>query len=423
MRRGGVQVKRYVRFLAAAFALALGAGIASAADVVTITAAVRLDQHQAVVEAFNASHPHIRVEIQPVSTDFDQMLVQYAAGTGPDVQFLEWYEQIDRFIDAGVFLPLTPFIERDGMEAEIAEIPAPVRERFSRNGQLYAIPEYLHMRGVGINRQYREEAGLAIPDNNWTWEDFAEYALKLRRTDADGNVTLPGTTINPHWAVIQGWLGGTGVPVHHPDDPTVINLLAPEHVAAFEFLQEISRVHGRYPGIAGGILAGRVAMQDNMASNYAPVMYESPYDFDVAETPVGPGGTRAIVVNDGSFYINKDTPHPEAAWEFLRFFYSPEGQRVYMNATGFQPARLSLVPEWMDIVMTRWKMSPEWFQPFINAYAYAQVTHYFGDSQVLLNYLLPAFEQIINDLAPAAATLEAVIPAANAFLREHQARN
>jgi len=405
-------------FFGAAFALVLGAGSALAADVVTLTAAIKLDVHQAVVDAFNESHPHIRVETHQVSTNFDQMLVQFAAGTGPDIQFLEWYEQIDRFIDSDVFLPLTPMIERDGIQDEIAEIPAPVRDRFSRAGQLYAIPEYLHMRGVGINRQFREESGLALPDNNWTWQEFADYALKLRRTDGEGNVTLAGTTINPHWAVIQAWLGGTGVPVHDPDDPSVINLLAPEHIAAFEFLQEISRAHGRYPGIAPGILGGTVAMQDNMASNYAPIMYESVYDFDVAETPIGPGGTRAIVVNDGSFYISKDTAHPEAAWEFIRFYFSPEGQRIYMNTTGFQPARLSLVPEWMDIVQTKWHMPNEWFQPFINAYGYAQTTHYFTNSQAIIEYLHPAFNQILNDLAPVAPTLEAVIPAANAYIRQ-----
>jgi len=379
--------------------------------------AIKETDHGPVVEAFKERFPDINVDIVSFSGDYDQMLMQYVSGVAADIQFLEWYEHVDRFIDAGLFLNLNPFIERDNVDDMIGEIPEVVRDRFSRQGKLFGIPEYLHMRAVGINRDYREAKGLPLPDSNWTWDDFREYAMKLTQRESDDTIKVYGTTVNPHWAHVQGWLGGTAAQLHEPGNRSIIALNNPEAIQCLEYLQDLVQRQGPYGGMAWGILGGNVAMQANMASNYAKIMHESLRDYDIAETPLGPAGTRAIVVNDSSFFINKSTRYPDAAWEFIKFFLSREGQCIYIQTTGFQPARVGLVEDWKQIVQTLYpSISDEWFDPFMNAYAYAQVTEYFTDSQVITEYIHPAMQKIINEGASARSTLESMVPAANAFI-------
>ncbi|HET7559302.1 MAG TPA: extracellular solute-binding protein, partial [Limnochordia bacterium] len=134
---------------------------------------------KAVVDAFNAKQSAIHVQFLPTPERSDKTLAQLLGGTGPDIQYIGWYEDIDKFIDAGVFQSLTPFINNDGAGNLVADIPKPVIDRFSRNGQLMGIPEYTHMRAVGINRTYRENAGLALPNSDWDWAAFEAYAKKL----------------------------------------------------------------------------------------------------------------------------------------------------------------------------------------------------------------------------------------------------
>jgi hypothetical protein len=94
-----------------------------------------------------------------------------------------------------------------------------------------------------------------------------------------------------------------------------------------------------------------------------------------------------------------------------------------MRTTGFQPARMSLVTDWKTIVQQNWpSIDNKWFVPFFNAYSYADITEYFTNSQVVTQYLEPMCKKIITNGEPALATLEANIPAANAFIRDNKAK-
>jgi multiple sugar transport system substrate-binding protein len=212
-----------------------------------------------------------------------------------------------------VFINLSPYFAKDNLQSQLRDIPAVVVNRFSRNGQLYGIPDYLHMRAVGINRQYREQSGLAVPSNNWSWDEYRAYAKKLTQKNSDGSVKVWGTTIAPYWSTVQGWLRGNGAKLTAPGDRSVIDLIKPEVIETFEFLANVRKEHTAYIAMSPGILGGKVAMQESMASNYAKNMDESIYDFDTVEHPLSPKGGRAIVVNDGSLYISKNSTHKDAA--------------------------------------------------------------------------------------------------------------
>jgi ABC-type glycerol-3-phosphate transport system substrate-binding protein len=69
----------------------------------------------------------------------------------------------------------------------------------------------------------------------------------------------------------------------------------------------------------------------------------------VAPFPAGPARKATLATTDG-FGIYARTNHPDAAWELVKFLISPEFGRAMAKASLLQPARASLVEEWVGFV-------------------------------------------------------------------------
>jgi multiple sugar transport system substrate-binding protein len=69
----------------------------------------------------------------------------------------------------------------------------------------------------------------------------------------------------------------------------------------------------------------------------------------VAPFPAGPVRRVTLATTDG-FGIYAGTRHPDAAWELLKFLTSSEYGRAMARANFLQPARASLVDEWIDFI-------------------------------------------------------------------------
>ena len=59
---------------------------------------------------------------------------------------------------------------------------------------------------------------------------------------------------------------------------------------------------------------------------------------------------RATLATTDGFAIYSGTKHPEAAWELMKFLISQDYGRAMARAHFLQPARASLVPDWIDYI-------------------------------------------------------------------------
>jgi multiple sugar transport system substrate-binding protein len=69
----------------------------------------------------------------------------------------------------------------------------------------------------------------------------------------------------------------------------------------------------------------------------------------VAPFPAGPVRRATLVTTDG-FGIYAGTKYPEAAWELVKFLISKEYGRAMAKANFLQPARASLVDDWIGYI-------------------------------------------------------------------------
>lgn len=329
-----------------------------AQEQVTITLLYRQDgtgTAERWIEEFEALHPHIKVEWQPrTGSDWqEKLLLEMMAGTAPDV-FEFWSPFNQQLRQRDLLLNLTPYMQRDFTEEEIADFYPAVWEasftRFGRHaGEQYIMPRYINVMTFFYNKDRFHRAGVANPAeldayDDWTWDTFREAARKLTVVHEDGardyGVML-GIYSLPR---VLNWIWGAGGDILDPQEPTRFIGHEAEAVAAIQFLSDIIWKDGSSPSTWGdsGWLSGRFAMiEDAMASTFRyKGIIDGRFEWDVIRRPAGPAGRPGYLVDD-SFGIWAQTPHPEEAWQLVKFLVSKRGQEIMVEQSGLPPVRRS----------------------------------------------------------------------------------
>ena len=93
----------------------------------------------------------------------------------------------------------------------------------------------------------------------------------------------------------------------------------------------------------------RAAMVEDGSWSLKDILTNAAFRVGVAPFPAGPARRVTLATTDG-FGIYAQTGHPSQAWELLKFLVSPDYGRAMTRANFLQPARASLVQDWVDTV-------------------------------------------------------------------------
>lgn len=87
-------------------------------------------------------------------------------------------QDFNQYASEGVLENLTPWIERSGYD--LSDYWPTLIERATVNGGIYGLQRDLDLRLLYHNKDFFDEAGILYPDENWTWDDWADAATKTR---------------------------------------------------------------------------------------------------------------------------------------------------------------------------------------------------------------------------------------------------
>ena len=177
------------KFLAAlltlCLALTLVAPIAMAEEKVTITFAF-WDTNQepgmkAIAEAYMAEHPNVTVETQvtPWSEYWTKLEAAAQGGALPDVFWMH-SNQFFKYVSAGMLLDLTD------LNLDYTPYPEGITALYHYEDKQWAVPKDYDTIALAYNKELFDKAGIAYPDDTWTWDTLRENAKKL--TDADNGI-------------------------------------------------------------------------------------------------------------------------------------------------------------------------------------------------------------------------------------------
>ncbi len=345
-----------------------------------------------LLEDFEEDHPNIKVKYEPIQGSYmDKLQTQLASGTAPDVFYLDsvW---LPAMASKGVLKPLDDYMAEDNVQKD--EFISGLINGFEYDGTQYGIPKDYSTLGLFYNKRMFEEAGIEEPPQ--TWEELYQVAKKLTRdTDGDGEIDEWGMTLNTDLARFIAFLHqNDGQVLNEQGNKTVIDNQA--GVEALKFYNKLYQEgYAVRPGEVGAQWLGDALGKDKVGmvvtGNWTIPFMNDQYpevDFGVAQLPKKEvKSTMAFTV---AYCIDKNSEHPEAAWELVKYLTSEEGQRRWASLGLAMPSRKELAD------MVYFDQHPR-RQTLMNSGEFAKAWQFNEHGQQIIDRMNTALQAVLID--------------------------
>ena len=292
---------------------------------------------EVLTENFEAQHPGVEVKIETGTGDYAEGLyAQAAAGTLADVIFTADIFTAP-FVDAGLLLDMEELADGDD-EFDLNDVYPSILGlgRVEGTPGLYMIPASLDTVQMYYNKTLWEEAGLELPQPDWTWDDLVNACLQLQDAQGEGFYCLGTGAAEGSfdwWAYWVPWVRGYGGDVLSEDGKTS-TLSTPEALAGLQAYADLWAKHQVMVPL-GTDMGGNCFINQRCAvffhipgliSKYREGVGDA-FEWDVQLMPAQPEGQITGMGTFG-FAITSSTEHPDLAWDYLKYLASAEGQRI-----------------------------------------------------------------------------------------------
>jgi sn-glycerol 3-phosphate transport system substrate-binding protein len=251
-------------------------------------------------------------------------------------------------IDEDAIVPFDDLIKTADDKAWLKSFYPGFMENSQTGGKTWGIPFQRSTVVMYYNKEMFKEAGLDPNQPPATWQQQVQYAQKLTKRDASGNVTQWGVQIPssgfPYW-LFQGLAIENGVNLMNSAG-TQTYYDKPEVIAALQYWVDLVKKYKVHPeGIVEwgttpkDFFERKVAMMWTTTGNLTNVKANAKFDFGVAMLPSNK--QRGSPTGGGNFYIfKKSTPaQREAAFKFIKWVTQPERAAQWGIDTGYVAVR------------------------------------------------------------------------------------
>lgn len=276
--------------------------------------------------------------------------VQTMVGGGVDLDVVNVsIEGVAKFLDMGIAEPIDDYIEANPelVEEIQSDISPAILDVFVRDGNTYALPQSTNNVVMHFNTARLEEAGLELPDADWSTEEFLEYCEALT-TEKDG-VKQYAIAVPPagEYFCAESWLINNGTAFMNEDcTESLIN--SPESVEIFQLWQDLIYKYGYAPipeenvNPIQQLINGQVAMGSWgrwPTANYVESNFE-----DVAVQYLPSFSVNQQIIGTDGFFTLSSSKHIEEAKQLAVWLCQPEFVGEYL-ATGNIPALHTVAEE------------------------------------------------------------------------------
>lgn len=290
-----------------------------------------MELYERIAEMFEERHPGVEIEIVQAGYPElrEKVIVAHASGDPIDV-FEVHSSNLAEVAERGIAADLGPYLAADPDVQLDAYIPVTITGNQIRGKQMgLAVAAFVDV--MYVNVEHFRTLGISLPPQprgcwpdscpqEWTWTDLADTLQRLTRdTDGDGEPDQHGLQLSDWWPRTTPFLFQAGA--HFFDETYSRAVLdGEEAVEALTFLQDLAQ-RGFLSG--GGFHQGTTSAYISGPWDLAGID-ASGVDYDVVMLPRNRHhGTRASSL---PIHMSAITPHPEIAWEFIKFVISPEVQ-------------------------------------------------------------------------------------------------
>ena len=319
---------------------------------------------------FEAKYPGTKINatVLPYDQYNTKLALLVSAGTPPDI--FESGPDFMRYVTEGVVVPLDDRFAADPILSDATQSRVEANDFMRADRQHIYGTQFGSICGMQLyyNRDLFDKAGVAYPDENWTWDDFRAAAKKLT-VEENGETVQWGTA----WGYLGGWDGGWSPLVwdygaeyfDSPFQTKALYLDKPEVIAAWQFMQDLVYKDKVAPTPAtldvlsqagGALLSGKVAMLVDgcwMMQSYKG----GDFQLGMSVLPKGPAGRVNTGWFAGGMAIAKASKYPDLAWEYLRWLAADEEANKALASIGMS-CGAPVVKAYDQLYATSWKDIP-----------------------------------------------------------------
>lgn len=304
----------------------------------------RTARTQEALNLYMERHPEVAVAFEfTTSTNFwDRLTTQVAGGNAPDIIQMSG-QGLAQYATNGVLLDVQPFLDEglidlDGWEQELLD-------RQTVDGVLYGVPPGVDAHAVIYDASKFEELGIEPPDQEWTWDDYADLAREI--TAAAGDGYWGSEDGGPQYEVLQTFLAQRGKTMFGEDGG--LGFDRQDLVDLWGFwgeLQadgvvvppEVQQEYGQNPENSG-VVQGYAAMDFSTSSQFTNFVGLSPRTVRLTTYPFGDDGTPGQVWRAGlAWSVTKGSRNAEEAAKLIDFLVNDPDAAEILGTTRGVPA-------------------------------------------------------------------------------------
>ncbi len=282
-----------------------------------------------MVQLFNETHPDIEVRFERSEGQGygEKILAGLASGQAWDVFRSPNPADALRYGVKGVAADIAPYLLADTQYPADLYLPGAL-DIYRSGDQLFGLPVWALTIYLYYNKRLFDEAGVAYPTQNTTWEEYVEMLQALTKTDASGNIVQYGANGWGSWTFpVAQDVWSAGGPFYYNEDLTRIEMDDPRTIATLQSEADMMNVLKVHPSPLTpasspvSLMSGNVATQ--LDGSWLPWDFREQWreDFDATLTPLR-GGNRTNVYYLETFIVNANSPVPvqEAAYKFMAWW-------------------------------------------------------------------------------------------------------
>ncbi|MDQ1912160.1 extracellular solute-binding protein [Paenibacillus sp. GD4] len=298
----------------------------------------RADMTNQALRKFEEKNPNIKVigEFAPSSGYFDKLNTQLASGTAPDVFFLGG-NMVD-YANKGVLLELDPYV---GKDLNLTDMDKTMIDYGTYKGKLVHVSVGANARGIIVNTELFKKAGMEVPKDGWSWEDYArtakEISAKLGK-DVFGtyNYTVDGMDIflkqngKQLYDMDNGKLG-----FEQKDVEPWFNYWGETAKAGGLVTPELQVSNPPADTSKSLIVTGKVAMGLTASNQLVAHQNLTKDKLTLVQVPRGPKGTGVVFESSQGMSGYAKTKHPKEVAMLMNFWINdPDAAKILGNDRG-----------------------------------------------------------------------------------------
>ena len=376
-------------------------------------------------EEYMRRHPEVTIEVVEKAGESAKLDSMIAAGTPPDL-FVTGDGNFKLYLTQGVLLNLQPMIDADAAFSLDDFLPSLVSAVQGPGGDQYGLSTDFGAQLLWYNKTLFDEAGLSVPDENWTWEDHQSAAAAL--TQGEGAAKVYGTTPFNWWApqFCPVWQNQG----HAFNDEGTESLMDSEEAidALAYMLGYVQAGTSASPGELAGMgmetgqlfAGGRAAMLPG--GHWEKWQFEDTEDFEWGVTALPKGEIAATFLHTACWNASVETKYPETAWDWIKLTTNDRDTVLALCIEfGGLPWNMKLAKEFLDDPPqeARPHLPKVWNAVETVAESGKNYFHVLPLLEIMDNAWTPAFDKLWNGDLPPNQVGEEIKTGADAILNKY----